>query len=769
MKQDKSCVACAFVRFREDVSSNATVIARASPTRVHLRVLHSPRGLKFSGGGLVLASARSDSGANVTVDPHARWCGARRASRRACRASGRSWELTFERRLAPRPGHAENPASSVWLVRTDEQFYAAKRQNVGRGEVDALVDEAVAWRKASLDCDVLAELVDVFVSREAPCSVTFLHEYCERRHVPKKPPSEPVLLTLVADLADAAAAVARATGSPHGNITYDSVLVDDKGRARLVGFGAQRSARLVAERPPPEQDLLDTADLIFHLVVGRPLRGAAPPAGALPYEPPVVTLVEGLLDAGASGMRPEEASARARELGAELRAPVVDVSERATTRDEIVDSLSDTSAVAPDVEKAVEKLTTGVDAGGAYSAVLAALERDAPRAAKALFKTLYNCPIAKDPLATMRALTLLHNLMLDGPDALLDTTRANDKFLDWIESTWSAEAVSAVIADRGGGDEPHSACNSFAGGELAFYTALLRRKARFHMLAAGGFSGAWERTGKIAADGGDVLVARRRKVVGGMADLAEMASEIGSTFARASDAETALKHASLRAIVDECCRAFNAAHGLAAETKSIRDAEKLVPGFSRLWDAATALLGAVKGIRSAGADDWADQFAEDSPPDIVKEAEFRIRGHAPPEVADDMPRDGWEATEKMMGDVDADAEDKPKKKKGEAEAEEENGEGANGDTEEATEEITAVVLHGAGDAEQAAVTTMFGDLLKLDGGDTTELRDEVDPRAARASGELTDGEALASAFGAPMPSENSSGAYDGYDDEGDGG
>ncbi len=698
-------------------------------------------------------------------------------------ASGKAWELTFDRRLAPRPGHAENPASSVWLVRAagDGRFYAAKRQNVAVGEVEALVDEAAAWRKSSLDCDILAELVDVFVVREPPCSVTFLHEFCARGHIPKRAPSEPVLLTIIADLAEAAAAVHRATGNAHANIGYDTVLVDDAGRAKLIGFGAKRSAHLAHESPPPEQDVVDIGDFIFLLVTGRPLRGAAPPENVLPYESRVVEFVESLLDAHAGRMVPEEASARARELGAELKAPVIDVSERATGTDSLTEAISDSTPVAPDVQRAVEKLTSGVDAGGAYSTVLAGLERDPSKASKALFKTLYNCPIANDPLCTMRALTMLHNIMLDGPEDLLETVRANDKFLDWVESTWTKDSVRAVLDGNSHDKNPHPAYASFEGGELALYTKLLRLKARFHMLAAGGFTGAWERTGKSATDGRDVLVTRRRKVVGGMADLAEMTSEIGVIFANSTDEETALKHASLRAIVDECCRAFNAAHGLASETKSVRDAEKLVPGFSRLWDAARALLSAVKGVRSAGAEDWADQFGDDGPPDIVKEAEFRIRGAAPPEVADDMPKSGWEATEKIMGETGENGENgmtekelkkerKRKKKEAAAVAAEEAAEGADaGEQEEPGEEITAadgaVVVHGADAEAVAAVTTMFGDLLKMDGGDTSELRDEVDPRAARVPGELTDGEALATAFGAPMPSEPGVG-YD--DDDGDG-
>lgn len=694
-------------------------------------------------------------------------------------ASGRNWELSFERRLAPRPGHAENPASSVWLVRDASSggFYAAKRQNVTFAQVNALVDEAAAWRAASLKCKVLAELVDVFVVRDEPCSVTFLHEFCARGHVPKRQPSEPVILTLIADLAEAADVVFGATGVHHGNVSYGSVLVDQEGRVRLTGFGAQRSAKQTGVEPAPEEDVFEIGSFLYQVVFGRPMREESFPEPESPYSEGVMLLLQDIVEAKKSRMPPAEAAARARELGAEPRAPVIDTST-ASPRAEGASSLDEQAA--PDIDRAVEKLTSGVDAGGAYSAVLAALERSPASASRSLFRCLFDCPIASDPLCTLRCITMLHNVMLDGPDAVLESARQNDKFLDWVESTWTQEAIAAAAAsDNPDAEPPHAASGCFSGGDLAFYTSLLRRKARFHMLAAGGLSGAWERTNATAADGRDVLVTRRRKVVGGMADLAEMASQIGVRFAQATDAETSLKHASLRAIVDECGRAYNAALGLAGETQSVKDAEKVVPSVKRLWEAGRTLLDSVKNIRAAGADDWAEQFEADGPPDIVQEAEFRLRGGGPAEVADDMPKSGWEETEKMIGDVDG-AEENSKESKKEkkrkktkekeeaeaaaaaAEADEANGDA--GATDDIVAEDGAMVIHGADDAAKAAVTTMFGDLLKLDGGDTSHLEDI--PSAPRlAPGEISDGQALASAFGAPPPEETQM-SFDDEDDDG---
>lgn len=672
-------------------------------------------------------------------------------------ASGRQWNLRFERRLAPRPGAAENPASSVWLVRDTSSLvlHAAKRQNVSREEVDILVDEAAAWRSSSLSGPVLVELVDVFVIRDPPCSVTFLYEYCSRGHLPKRPPlSEPVLLTIAADMAAAASAVARATsGQAHGNITYSSMLVDGEGRARLAGFGAQRSA-IVRDNPDlsPRDDIMDIGVLMYELMFGKMPQNMQFPADTSPYTPRILDVVAAMLEPPESRPDPEGIIAMARDSGAELRAPVVDIAADAVEEKEGVPS-RDT----PAIERSVEKLTTGVDAGGAYSTILSALERDPAGTARSVFAVLFKCPIGKDPQCAMRTLTMLHNMMLDGPDALMDRMRRNDKFLDWTESSWTRESIENA-------NDPHPATASFSGGELAFYTSLLRRKATFHKLTAGGFSGGWERTSSVGQDGRDVLTTSRRKVVGGMAEMAEMASELGIRFAESNDEETALKHATLRPLVDECARACNAAIGLAGETVSIRDTEKLLPGVGRLWVSCKRLLDAVRDIRSAGGQDWAEQFAADAPPDIVGEADFRLQGGNPSEVADDMPDAGWEETEKMIAteapeeeqeEAEKPKKPKKKKKKKKEEAAEEDGENdqANSKKDEQGEiqaSDGAMVVHGSGDAASAAVTTMFGDLLKLDNADLGNGSEEPqEPLNGRRPTDLSDGEALASAFGAP--------------------
>jgi hypothetical protein len=63
-----------------------------------------------------------------------------------------------------------------------------------------------------------------------------------------------------------------------------------------------------------------------------------------------------------------------------------------------------------------------------------------------------------------------------------------------------------------------------------------------------------------------VIASRRRKVVGSMADLVEMASELGVTLASPSDVEAAVKDAAIRSLVDECDHTHEAALTLLLRT-----------------------------------------------------------------------------------------------------------------------------------------------------------------------------------------------------------
>ncbi|CDF34034.1 Serine/threonine-protein kinase [Chondrus crispus] len=657
-------------------------------------------------------------------------------------ASSRAWTLRFERRLAPREGAAiVNPASSVWLVRdrASARLYAAKRQQLAAlDEVDALVDEAAAWRAACLadDASVIPELVDVFVARTAPFSVTFLAEFCGRGLLPKDPPlSEAVLLTIAADLADAADKLPE----PHGHIAYESLLVDDKGCIRLAGFGAHRSA-ILRDNPGlnKQDDAFDIGVLLYELVFGGP-----PPEDLqVPESPNYSRRLTDIIVAALGHAQPAELRAMAMSVGAELRAPMLDVEKKNEPEKALPQHISRAT------ERNVDRLVSGTDIGTAFSTLLEDLNAEPEAVASAVFKHLFTKPVSKDPLCAMRVLTMLHNLMLDGPDTMLAAVRKNDKFLDWTESSWTREAIEASDSP----DDAHPATFYFAGGELAFYAATLRRKARFHMLAAGAFSGRWDRTGKLGNDGRDVLVTRRRKVIGGMADVMEMASEIGCRLAAAKDAEAAVKQAALGALVSECSLAAIAGVSLAFEVETIRDAEKVAPGVGRLHHAARALVFAVEQVPSAGGEQWVEQFASEEPPDVVANAAAKENQAAGLDETADIPLDGWAETEKIVNEEKAKKKEmkerkKKKKEKAAAKAKEEAEERKR--QEDITAADGALVVHGAEDAATKAVTTMFGDLLAIDQASNTVPVSQPEPRPVP---NMSNAQALASAFGVPEES-----------------
>lgn len=654
-------------------------------------------------------------------------------------ASSRSWTLRFERRLAPREdSKSVNPASSVWLVRDEKstRLYAAKRQALASmSEVDALVDEAASWRAACLadESKHIVELVDVFVERSAPYSVIFLAEFCSRGLFPLRVKiSEPVILTLMADLGKAAASMP----SPHGHISYESLLVDHTGRIRLCGFGAHRSA-ILRDNPGlnPSDDAFDIGLLIYELMFGFP----PPESLELPkdsaYSPAVIDLVTMAL----SHPHPMDLYDRAVVIGAEPLAPVVDIE----AKDPSSAPLSE--HIAKSTDRNVDRMVTGVDIASAFAAILADLKRDPDSVSQGLFQALFKKPVSKDPLCAMRALTMLHNLMLDGPPTVLAAVRKNDKFMDWTESTWTREAIESAKDP----DSLHPATPCFAGGELAFYSAMLRRKTKFHTLAAGGFTGSWNRTGVVAPDGRDVLTTRRRKVISGMADVIEMASELGCTLAAAVDEEAPVKYTALGALVSECCLAFNAALELSYEVDTVRDAERLAPSISRLYGGARALVFAVERVPSAGGEDWVEQFSQEEAPDIIGQAEMKERNAMEPNEASEFPEDGWEDSAAEKKREKKERKEQRRKEKEEARRKKEADKLARRqDVSNLSAADGALVVHGA-DTAATELTTMFGTLVAVGDAPGQVPHSEETPRPLP---NMTNSQALASAFCVPESS-----------------
>ncbi|CAN8071178.1 unnamed protein product [Agarophyton chilense] len=669
-------------------------------------------------------------------------------------ASGRTWTLRFERRLAPREtAEVVNPASTVWLVRDEKstRLYAAKRQNLASmTEVDALVDEAAAWRGACLaDPEKhIIELEDVFVFREPPFAVIFLAEFCSRGLLPKRQSfSEAVLLTITADLAKAAATIP----SPHAHIAYDSLLVDQEGRIRLAGFGAHRSA-ILRDNPglTPNDDAFDIGLLLYELVFGvQPPESLEIPETS-PYSPQCIELISFAF----SHPHPMELLERAVAAGGEPLSPVININKDISTKTTVPEFVEKAT------ERNVDNLIKGTDIAPSFSALLQDLNANPAAMSQGIFKTLFRKPVSADPLCAMRVLTMLHNLILDGPDGILEAVRKNDKFMDWVESSWTREAI-----ESSNNSEKHSATFSFAGGELGFYASFLRRKAKFHLLAAGGFTGRWDRTGALNSEGRDVLTTRRRRVISGMADVIEMASELGCRFASARDGEAPVKQTALGALVSDSCLAFKAAEELAHEVETVQGAQKLVDGISRLYNASRALVFAVEHVPSAGGEEWVQHFASETPPDVLTQA--TMKESQVQELHDEARR---EVDKKRMEKMERKELRQKRREEREQRKAQKEKEKEEKEEKEPSPEDGALVVHGADEASKA-VTTLFGDLLALD--NDNPVNELAGTNGEDAAPGVSNAQALASAFG--VPEEVVATQYDGpqsddvrddYDDDG---
>lgn len=717
-------------------------------------------------------------------------------------ASGQEWHLVLDRALGAQP-----VKSAAWLVRDQDnpsRTYAAKCQSAA--DVAPLVDDAAAWRASCVSPGAapVVELFDVFVDRSSTVvqQVVFVQEYCARGHLPRgRKISDKALLGLTLDLLDVIEVVSEASarqGGPraHGNLSYDSLLVSGDGTVRVGGFGAKRVAILHANPDlSVADDIFDLGLVLYGIMFGKSPKEspyAVFPDNSSPYSDATIGIVNEILaPADDSSLVPPTISKIRRmaiEAGGVARSAVVLI-PGATSSDTLQTNVAErgiSHGSLESVEKAVEKMTEGIDAAGAYSAILSATQRMRHTACDTIFSALFRCPISRDPIVAFRAMAMIHNLMLDGPDDMLEAVRRNERFMEWTESSWTREATHAKSDPRA--ENSHASSFCFAGGEIAYFASFLRKKAKFHMLAAGGFTGGWQRTGAVNDEGKDVIVTRRRKVLGGMADVIEMSSELAIILAQASDVESAVKHAGIRSLVDECGRAHEAALALAEECASVASVEKLVSSYARLWQAAKNAVVAVRGVPAAGGANWEEYLAGDKPRDLVAEAEQRLEDEVIPDMNDleALPDGAW------AGGLEESKEDKAERKRQEKEERKAKRKAekaaARAEEEQKKAEMAvsegAMVVHGANDATTSAVATMFGDLLSLGNGQDTGKQISHEHQDERPTEGLSDATALAKAFGIsptvvggeylalPAPSNtydsDGAGPDDDYDDE-DGG
>lgn len=77
-----------------------------------------------------------------------------------------------------------------------------------------------------------------------------------------------------------------------------------------------------------------------------------------------------------------------------------------------------------------------MDVAGAYSVVLCAVKESGEEGADVVYAALFRCPVSKDPIVAFRAVGMLHNLMMDRDEVILDCVRRNERFMERAETSW---------------------------------------------------------------------------------------------------------------------------------------------------------------------------------------------------------------------------------------------------------------------------------------------------------------------------------------------
>jgi len=547
--------------------------------------------------------------------------------------------------------------SVVHLVkaRGRKEYLVTKRQ-VARDEheLEGLIDEAAAWRQVGLSQRgagwprQVVELIDVFVD-PADMSIVFLMEFCARGMIPRQIP-ESDLGRVAVDVSVAAETIlASDVGPCHGNIGYDTVMVGADGVYKLGGFGAGRSHVLQDPRRDLDEkyDVLCIGRLLLELMTGRRPKSttATVPASVNAYSPPMVDLVNAALDPNPNS-RVDLTSFRERlaeMMNGKGQGEEVHVTDRASRwtkpslgRDEfstgvvsdpgastnsidseypgrkpsLMDVLKDppasvaskvskdatfsekpSQAVAEFVDKVTDEQATGLNFGALKQITQILQQNEDPNL---IFKKLFKRPISKQPIVAFKSLCLIHHLMVSGPAEFIFLALRQDKFLEWVQSSWSRQAIQDST-------DAHPDAFLFAGGEIAFFAAFLRMKARFHHRSQGVWNGDWSRTSQVTEDGKDPLTGRQRKILGGILEVLETAEELVLRLLAAQDSGRAVKIACTPSFAKEISSCYAAVLKMIDGIASLAQRRKLEESFISLHAHVKRSMDAIMSARDAAS------------------------------------------------------------------------------------------------------------------------------------------------------------------------
>eukprot|EP00172_Hildenbrandia_rubra_P000667 Plantae.Rhodophyta-Hildenbrandia_rubra.ctg1364.p1 GENE.Plantae.Rhodophyta-Hildenbrandia_rubra.ctg1364~~Plantae.Rhodophyta-Hildenbrandia_rubra.ctg1364.p1 ORF type:complete len:1197 (-),score=275.11 Plantae.Rhodophyta-Hildenbrandia_rubra.ctg1364:106-3696(-) len=726
-------------------------------------------------------------------------------------ASGRVWDLSFERRLSPRgPERIALGGTDVHVVRDaggteSGGKYVVKRVLVdGIVEVEELIDEAAVWRRVCVGGDNggVLELVDVFVDRgEADVlggfGVAFLMEFAEKGHV-RKGEGWAAVGDVLESIVKALISIREVGVGVHGNVEYWNVLKRRDGTFALGGWGKRRIA-IVRDNPGLNfsDDVYDVGLLAYTLLFNRKTPKAPeeivfdddtvnmhPKAvialiqrcfDPVPDRPDLDELLKSIT--AAKGGVTGKSSARSTVtpiLGSKPTLTKVlktnftptRVSTPTLARNPLkpapVNAFGDpskrksrTDVTSPrSLEAATERYVKGADR--AFDDVLAAVKGGETGVIKMLSKQ----KLAVNPVEAWRCLVLLHRLMLrDTEDTILDEVRRGDKFMEWLQGQWSRESIESSKNPNG----THQLAYCFSTNEIAFYSSFLRTKARFHMLALHAFTGGWVRRDAVADE---VLAKRARKIAAGMADVMEVAMELVVAVSQANDEAKMQKALIYKPFARELAKAYDAVKTI---IRTSYYPEKVLPSAEKVRDSARKVMECVpatlrvaiddsvleleaKGTEGTNMNEIEDSNVEGEAGKVSPEGPPGDESNVP---SSDQPRDIVAEEEKGDEEEDDDDEDGQSQEEEQSKAEEKESKVLQNGKNKEGAEVTELPAASKNDMSEAlaAATKNEEEDHQLDTalGDLLSL--DVEPEAPkmkelRPVKGMSDAEALAIAFGA---------------------
>lgn len=166
-----------------------------------------------------------------------------------------------------------------------------------------------------------------------------------------------------------------------------------------------------------------------------------------------------------------------------------------------------------------------------------------------VYKTLFTRPLSKNPLAAWKSMILLHTLMRSGATEVTNQAATHDGFLGWVEASWSRERIQSRPAAKA-----HRLSYCFAVGELSWYAALLRNRAKFFTNYKGIFSSHWS----VRTDA-NIHAALNHRALRGVLSILEGASSVIKRICGSNgDSTDILKRSAVEALVSDIAYAYRA-------------------------------------------------------------------------------------------------------------------------------------------------------------------------------------------------------------------